>query len=87
MTSRAALDGVLIETDDRGRTNLSKLSKNGTFLARREADGTIILEPATIVTDAQQRLLRNPHAIAAARKGKANEDNAVTVTLAGEQEL
>lgn len=41
---------MLIETDPRGRTNLSKLSRNGRFLARQESDGTIILEPCRVVS-------------------------------------
>lgn len=48
---RAPDDRVLIETDARGRTNLSKFSRNGRFLARQERDGTIILEPCRVVRD------------------------------------
>lgn len=51
---------ILVETDARGRTNLSKFSKNDRFLARREEDGTIILEPARIVSAGEDRLRRNP---------------------------
>lgn len=76
--------GVLVETDGRGRANLSKLSKNGKFLARQEEDGTIILEPARVVTAAQERLMRNPHALAAIRDGIAHESDAVTITHAEE---
>ncbi len=44
-------DDVLIHTDARGRTNLSKFSRNGRFLARQERDGTIILEPCRVVRE------------------------------------
>ena len=84
MITNEALDGVLIETDGRGRTNLSKLSKNGRFLAHLQNDGTIVLEPATIVTASQERLMRNPHAVDAIRDGLANEQNAVVITHAEE---
>lgn len=55
---------ILVETDARGRTNLSKFSKNDRFLARREEDGTIILQPARIVSAAEDRLRRNPEMLA-----------------------
>jgi hypothetical protein len=76
------MQGVLVETDGRGRTNLSKLSKNGRFLGRVEKDGTIVLEPATIVTAAQERLMRNPHAIDAILEGDADKDNPVKISHA-----
>ncbi|AMS02437.1 antitoxin from a toxin-antitoxin system [Gordonia phage Zirinka] len=82
MITQDTNDGVLIETDGRGRTNLSKLSKNGRFLGSVKEDGTIILEPATIVTAAQERLMRNPHAIDAIVEGDAAEDNPVKISHA-----
>lgn len=59
----SVLKDVLVETDARGRTNLSKFSKGDRFLARREDDGTIILEPARIVSAAEDRLRRNPQTL------------------------
>lgn len=59
----SVLKDVLVETDARGRTNLSKFSKGDRFLARVEDDGTIILEPARIVSAAEDRLRRNPRTL------------------------
>lgn len=75
---------VLIETDSRGRTNLSKFSKNDRFLARQEEDGTIILEPARIISAAEDRLRRNPEAMRMMEKAEADIDNAVEVHLCDE---
>ena len=73
---------VLIETDSRGRTNLSKFSKNDRFLARQEDDGTIILEPARIVTAAEDRLRRNPETIKLLEEAEAEIDDAAELNLA-----
>lgn len=70
---------VLIETDSRGRTNLSKFSKNARFVGRQEDDGTIILEPARIVTAAEDRLRRNPHTMEKLAKASMNLANAVAL--------
>jgi len=79
-----SMSDVLIETDSRGRTNLSKFSKNDRFLGRVEEDGTIILEPAVIVTAAQDRLRRNPETMQMLDEAEANIDSAVELNLADE---
>lgn len=58
-----APNDVLIETDARGRTNLGRFAKNARFLAHAEADGTIVLQPARLITAAEERLRRNPDVI------------------------
>ncbi|OBI77121.1 hypothetical protein A5664_02550 [Mycolicibacterium fortuitum] len=68
---------VLIETDSRGRTNLSKFSKNDRFLARQEDDGTIVLEPARIVSAAEDRLRRNPRTMQVMEEAESAIDNAI----------
>lgn len=75
---------VLVETDSRGRTNLSKFSKNDRFLARQEDDGTIILEPARIVSAAEDRLRRNPGAVQMVERAEADIENAIAVHLCDE---
>ena len=73
---------ILVETDARGRTNLSKFSKNDRFIARREDDGTIILEPARIVSAGEDRLRRNPELLARLEALLESDlDNAVEVHL------
>jgi|GEM_PF-2008627 hypothetical protein len=79
-----SITDVLIETDSRGRTNLSKFSKNERFLARQEVDGTIILEPARIVSAAEDRLRRNPETIRMMEEAEADIENAVELHLCDE---
>lgn len=47
----------LIETDKRGRASLGKASAR--YLMREEADGTLILEPATVVTELERQFMAN----------------------------
>lgn len=49
---------VLLETDRRGRLTLPGADKRR-FLARTETDGTIILEPAVVMTEAERKFLAN----------------------------
>jgi hypothetical protein len=79
-----SITDVLIETDSRGRTNLSKFSKNERFLARQEVDGTIVLEPARIVSAAEDRLRRNPETIRMMEEAEADIENAVELHLCDE---
>jgi hypothetical protein len=44
--------GILVETDGRSRVVLPGHS-NQSFVMRENADGSILLEPARVVTDAQ----------------------------------
>jgi hypothetical protein len=52
----------LIELDDRRRVALGKVGKpeHRRYLAETHPDGTIILKPAVVVTEAQVRLWANP---------------------------
>jgi hypothetical protein len=72
---------VLIETDSRGRTNLSRFAKNARFLAHQEDDGTIVLEPARLITAAADRLRRNPHTMDKLAKAHENIHDTVQVDL------
>lgn len=74
---------ILIETDNRGRANLSKFGKNARFLATQEMDGTVILQPAEVITAAEARLHRNPEAVADLKQFAAEPDNVQTVKLRG----
>lgn len=46
-----------IQVQARGRVTLGKLATADQYLASREPDGTIILEPAELLTAAEARLL------------------------------
>jgi hypothetical protein len=77
----SAIQDILVETDARGRTNLSKFSKNDKFLASREDDGTIILQPARIVSAAEDRLRRNPETLKRLQAVEAELDSAEVLHL------
>jgi len=69
-------DPQLLEVDSRGRIALGSLREDRRrFLAHRNADGSILLEPAVVLSEAEARLLADPalHAqiVAAAGDGEA----------------
>jgi hypothetical protein len=57
-------EGVLIELDDRRRVSLGKLGHHSRYLARELDDGTLVLEPAVVMTQLQATLNGDPELIA-----------------------
>lgn len=56
---------TLVEIDERGRTSLGRLHpKPGRYIGEIEADGTVVLHPATVMTTAQAKLLARPDVMA-----------------------
>jgi len=55
---------TLIELDDRGRTTLGKIAHHRRYLAHEEPDGTLILQPAVVLTEADLALRANPDLMA-----------------------
>lgn len=54
-------NSVLVEVDARGRVSLGKLhAKSGPYLATVEPDGSLILEPAVVLSESQRKLLQRP---------------------------
>ncbi len=51
------MDGQIIETDLRGRASLGK--PHSRYLMHEEADGTLVLEPAAVVTELERRFMAN----------------------------
>lgn len=49
-----------IEVDNRGRAGLGKLVRPGTYKASTRDDGSVLLEPAQVLTEAEIAVLRNP---------------------------
>ncbi|MHB8341657.1 MAG: hypothetical protein ACYDB7_10860 [Mycobacteriales bacterium] len=47
----------IIETDARGRASLGRPSRR--YLLHEESDGTLVLEPAVVVTELERRFLAN----------------------------
>ncbi|MGH9154514.1 MAG: hypothetical protein ACRD1K_01350 [Acidimicrobiales bacterium] len=48
---------VLITLQDRSRANLGKLAEHDRYLVHREPDGTLIWEPAEVMSVTEARLL------------------------------
>ena len=50
-------DRVLVTLQDRSRANLGKLAEHDRYLVHREPDGTLIWEPAEVMSVTEARLL------------------------------
>lgn len=50
-------DPVLVTLQDRSRANLGKLAQHDRYLVHREPDGTLIWEPAEVMSVTEARLL------------------------------
>ena len=48
---------VLVTLQDRSRANLGKLAEHDRYLVHREPDGTLIWEPAEVISVTEARLL------------------------------
>lgn len=48
---------VLVTLQDRSRVNLGKLAEHDRYLVHREPDGTLIWEPAEVMSVTEARLL------------------------------
>lgn len=48
---------VLVTLQDRSRANLGKLAEHDRYLVHREPDGTLIWEPAEVLSATEVRLL------------------------------
>lgn len=57
---------TLVELDERRRASLGKVGKaeHRRYLAHEEADGTIILVPAVVMSESQAQLLAAPEVVA-----------------------
>lgn len=65
------MDDTLIELDDRRRASLGKVGhpEHRRYLAHEEADGTVILRPAVVMTEAQARFWANPQLVERIQQG------------------
>lgn len=53
-------EGTLIELDGRRRASLGRIGRHSRYLAFEEGDGTLVLRPAVVMTEAEARLHANP---------------------------
>lgn len=65
------IDMMVIDVDSRGRVSLGKLLREGTerYLAHVEPDGTVILQPAVVMSAAEAKLLGQPGLVTSIRAG------------------
>ena len=49
----------MVELDDRRRLSLGKVGRHSRYLVREERDGTLIFEPAVVLTEFEARVLSN----------------------------
>ena len=50
---------VLVTLQDRSRANLGKIAEHDRYLVHREPDGTLIWEPAEVMSVTEARLLKD----------------------------
>lgn len=48
-----------LELQDRKRANLARIARHDAYLIREEPDGTLIWEPAVVITEAERRLMQD----------------------------
>lgn len=56
----------MIELDDRRRVSLGRIGKpeHNRYLVEEQADGTLVLIPAVVLTETEYLLLRSPELVA-----------------------
>ena len=65
---------TVIDLDDRRRAPLGKIGRHTRYLVREEADGTIILEPAMVLTEAEVKLMGHPELLATIEDNRAHPE-------------
>jgi hypothetical protein len=61
-----------VELQGRKRSNLARFAKHDAYLVREEADGTLICEPATVITEAERRLMQDEVLMAQIAEARSN---------------
>ena len=67
----------LIATDSHGRVSLNTHGHHAQYLAREEPDGTLILQPADDLTQAELKLLSNKEIMAQLAEADAHPERAI----------
>lgn len=69
------MSDLIVEVDSRNRVSLSRLThKHDRYIIREEADGTVILEPAVVLTQAERNYLTNPEVQAAVEHSRQHPE-------------
>lgn len=64
-----------VELQDRKRANLARIAKHDAYLVREEPDGTLIWEPATVITEAERKLLQDAALMTQIERTRQNPDS------------
>jgi hypothetical protein len=73
----------IVETDARGRASLGRPGRR--YLLHEESDGTLVLEPAVVVTELERRFLANAAVQAQIEYAKAHPDERIKRRRRGER--
>jgi hypothetical protein len=65
---------TLVELDDRRRISLGKIGRHSRYLVHEEDDGTIILEPAVVLSEAEARLMANAELVSQIEDNRAHSE-------------
>jgi len=65
---------TFVELDDRRRVSLGKVGRHSRYLVHEESDGTIILEPAVVLSEAEARFMANADLVAQIEDNRAHPE-------------
>jgi hypothetical protein len=70
---------LVVDVDERRRLSLGKLGRaeHKRYLAHEEPDGTIVLTPAVVITEAQYQLMANPGLVSEMEQAAADPSSRV----------
>jgi hypothetical protein len=69
------MDGHFVKTDDRGRASLGRPDRQ--YLMHEQEDGTLVLEPAVVISELERRLLSNHELQAQIEHARAHPEERV----------
>jgi prophage tail gpP-like protein len=72
MSTVEAMTTQFVELQDRKRANLARIAKHDAYLVREEPDGTLVWEPATVITEAERKLLQDAALMASIEHTRQN---------------
>lgn len=64
----------MIEVDERRRMSLGKIGRHSRYLVHEEPDGTLVFEPAVVMTELEARFLANSKLVAQIEENRARPE-------------
>jgi len=81
------MNGTLVQVDTRKRVSLGNMAHHNQYLVREEPDGTIIFEPAVVLTQAERAFLSDPSLVEALEKVNVHPERRRTRERTKEPEI